>query len=54
MNKVDFDSDKKRSLFAVFDGHGGQEVAKYTAKHLEGIIKSNDAYKNGEVLEGLR
>jgi serine/threonine protein phosphatase PrpC len=41
-------------VFAVFDGHGGREVAKYTAKYLEDIIKTNTAYKSGEVCEGLR
>jgi len=54
MTKLDFDSDKKRSVFAVFDGHGGREVAVYTAKHLEKIIKDNEAYSSGEVCEGLR
>lgn len=54
LNKLEFEKDKKRSVFAVFDGHGGREVAKYTAKYLEDIIKTNTAYKSGEVCEGLR
>lgn len=49
----DFDSDKSTSLFAVYDGHGGAEVAQYCALHLPNCIKETEQYKKGELGEGL-
>ncbi|XP_075220248.1 putative protein phosphatase CG10417 [Lycorma delicatula] len=39
--------DENASLFAVYDGHGGHEVAEYAAKHLPDFIKETEAYKSG-------
>jgi serine/threonine protein phosphatase PrpC len=36
------------SLFAVYDGHGGSEVAKYCALHLPEFIKENSVYISGD------
>ncbi|GMH61674.1 hypothetical protein TrLO_g9930 [Triparma laevis f. longispina] len=33
------------SIFAVFDGHGGQFAAKYAAEHIERILKEQEKYK---------
>uniref|UniRef100_A0A023F114 protein-serine/threonine phosphatase n=2 Tax=Triatoma infestans TaxID=30076 RepID=A0A023F114_TRIIF len=49
---LDFDTDC--SLFAVYDGHGGHEVAEYTAQHLPDFIKETDAYKKGSYEEALK
>ncbi len=38
--------DKDVSLFAIFDGHGGQEVATFCAKNVEKVLKSNKHYQN--------
>lgn len=33
------------SLFGVFDGHGGDEVAKYIGKNFVKELKKTDAFK---------
>ena len=32
-------------LFGVFDGHGGIEVAKFVAEHIEEVLKSSKSFK---------
>jgi protein phosphatase 1G len=39
--------DKSASLWAVFDGHNGAEVAIFAAKRLPKILKTNANYKGG-------
>jgi len=41
--------DTNSSLFAVYDGHGGHEVAKYSAQHLPDFIKNNEDYRKGNI-----
>lgn len=48
---IEFDEDS--SLFAVYDGHGGHEVATYCAKELPCFIKNTEAYKNGNIKQAL-
>lgn len=47
-------NNKKFSLFGVFDGHGGREVATYTKNHLEEAIAENEHFKEGKFGEALR
>lgn len=47
------DFDVNTSLFAVYDGHGGAEVATYCSQKLPEFIKNTDAYKNGELIKAL-
>lgn len=45
--------DENTSLFAVYDGHGGHEVAEYAAKYLPDYIKEMEDYKNGNYEQAL-
>lgn len=45
--------DENSSLFAVYDGHGGAEVAIYLSRHLPDMLKACVAYKNGEFIKAL-
>ncbi|XP_059057041.1 uncharacterized protein LOC131850720 isoform X2 [Achroia grisella] len=45
--------DVNTSLFAVYDGHGGAEVATYCSQKLPEFIKNTDAYKSGEFIKAL-
>lgn len=46
--------DDGTSFFAVYDGHGGHEVAAYCAEHLPKFLKDLDDYKKGDVIEALK
>ena len=46
--------DDKKALFGVFDGHGGSEVAKYTKKYLEDIIRDTNEYKDRDYCQSMR
>ncbi|XP_075525614.1 protein phosphatase 1G [Dermacentor variabilis] len=46
--------DRETSFFAVYDGHGGAEVAKYCAMKLPDFVKTLSCYKEGNLEEALR
>ncbi|KAM6943439.1 protein phosphatase 1G isoform 2-T2 [Xenentodon cancila] len=45
--------DKETAMFAVYDGHGGEEVALYCSKYLPDIIKEQKTYKDGKLQKAL-
>ncbi|KAJ9591377.1 hypothetical protein L9F63_002082, partial [Diploptera punctata] len=48
------DYDTNTSLFAVYDGHGGHEVAVYSAQHLPEYLKKCEAYKKEDYTQALK
>ena len=42
------------NLFAIFDGHGGDQVSKYCSEHFLSTMQGLDAYKNKDYKEALR
>lgn len=47
------DYDTEASFFAVYDGHGGHEVAQYCSMKLPDYIKDQPAYKEGNIEQAL-
>uniref|UniRef100_A0A3Q2QKV7 protein-serine/threonine phosphatase n=1 Tax=Fundulus heteroclitus TaxID=8078 RepID=A0A3Q2QKV7_FUNHE len=47
------DFDEETAMFAVYDGHGGEEVALYCSKYLPDIIKEQRTYKDGKLQKAL-
>ncbi|XP_062852008.1 protein phosphatase 1G [Trichomycterus rosablanca] len=45
--------DEETAMFAVYDGHGGEEVALYCSKYLPDVIKEQKAYKEGKLQKAL-
>jgi protein phosphatase 1G len=41
------------SVFGIFDGHGGREVALYVEKHFIEEFSKNINFKNGNISEAL-
>ncbi|CAH1182653.1 unnamed protein product [Phyllotreta striolata] len=46
--------DPNAAFFAVYDGHGGAEIADFAGKHLHKFIVRRPEYKNGEIAEAMR
>lgn len=41
-------------IFAVFDGHGGKEVAKYVERYFNDELKKNPNFKSGNIETALK
>ncbi|XP_029642059.1 probable protein phosphatase 2C 58 isoform X1 [Octopus sinensis] len=51
---ADFDEETGTAMLAVYDGHGGSEVAEYCALHLPDYIKSLQSYKDNNLNLALK
>ena len=49
----ELDIDQGVSVFGVFDGHGGCEVAKYMEGHFIEELKKCESYKKGDYKNAL-
>ncbi|UJR13434.1 hypothetical protein I4U23_000448 [Adineta vaga] len=45
--------DDNTSLFAVYDGHGGAEIAVYCSRYLPEFLKKLDSYRDGRLKDAL-
>ncbi|XP_078494893.1 protein phosphatase 1G [Ciona intestinalis] len=46
--------DEDTGLFAVYDGHGGGEVAMYCSYYFADVLKQTEEYKDGKMGEALK
>lgn len=46
--------EKGTSLFGVFDGHGGKEVADYCAENIYRFLMDAEAYQEGDIKKALK
>jgi serine/threonine protein phosphatase PrpC len=51
--RVDLAKGEKGMIFAVFDGHGGKEVAIFAAEKYKETLTNNANFKNGKYKEAL-
>ena len=51
--EVAVNSDPHTAVFAVFDGHGGAEVAKFCQKYLAAELSSMKEFEEGSMEESL-
>lgn len=51
---IDPVGDKKLSLFAVFDGHGGNQVADFAKAHFIEELEASENYKGGDFESALK
>ncbi|KAK4468079.1 hypothetical protein MN116_008252 [Schistosoma mekongi] len=50
----DFDGSRGISFFAVYDGHGGSEVARYCAEHMPDFLMNLPSYDKLDMKETLK
>ncbi|XP_046854526.1 probable protein phosphatase 2C T23F11.1 [Xenia sp. Carnegie-2017] len=51
---LSLEKDKTASFFAVYDGHGGAQVANYCEKYVHSKVTSDPAFMNGKIEEAIK
>lgn len=46
--------DDSTTFFGVYDGHGGEKAAIFTGDHLHELVKSTNAFKQGDYVNALK
>ncbi|RMZ83701.1 hypothetical protein DV738_g1096, partial [Chaetothyriales sp. CBS 135597] len=46
--------DKRISFFGVYDGHGGEKVARFAGEHLHNIVAKQEAFAKGDMEQALK
>ena len=52
--RLDTEDSKHVSFFAVFDGHGGSNAAKYSGIHVHQNVLATDEFKKGDYRKALK
>ena len=53
ITELDLGPSNNTQIFAVFDGHGGNEVAKYVANHFTEEFLKNQNYLRNDIKKAL-
>ena len=48
------DPDKRLAFFGVYDGHGGENVARFAGESAHHIIAKQDAFAKGDIDQALK
>eukprot|EP01121_Diplochlamys_sp_Union-15-3_P012233 TRINITY_DN3637_c0_g3_i1.p1 TRINITY_DN3637_c0_g3~~TRINITY_DN3637_c0_g3_i1.p1 ORF type:complete len:142 (+),score=24.90 TRINITY_DN3637_c0_g3_i1:63-428(+) len=52
-DKINIQKHKTLGYFAVYDGHGGDIVAKHLEKHLHNNVFGSENWKSGEIISAF-
>ncbi|KAI3410168.1 tRNA methyltransferase ppm2 [Globodera pallida] len=50
---LELSEDPTAAFFAVFDGHGGAQIAKYASQNLHSLIAQSNAFNEGRISDSL-
>jgi serine/threonine protein phosphatase PrpC len=54
LTEIDRKEDKPISVFGVFDGHGGKEVAKFVKLKYPDLLINLESFRKGDYVQALK